>query len=305
MKTFLLLGLAASVAAMELSSDTWDEAVAGKSGSRILVHALAISFRYNVHYRLIPKMKKEEIRNLTKHTTSLQWKNRDDDNTVVWHSDPFDQGACRAAYIGFYTDKHPTQDAGKKCVVKMFLDEICWSEDKWESDMKGMRKCRQLAKEWNEFGLTNKEIEVVTGEILKQTTGQKHLIGQYVLVEPFIEGNYAKWNSNSGWVDHDALSVHSFCHWTYHTTGGEILFCDAQGVRHPEKYIITDACIMSNKAGKYGMTDCGKEAQLDWMRSHKCNDFCSSGWCRVSGASKRKAVRRSTYEWEATDVSTA
>jgi len=31
MKTFLLLGLAASVAAMELSSDTWDEAVAGKT----------------------------------------------------------------------------------------------------------------------------------------------------------------------------------------------------------------------------------------------------------------------------------
>jgi len=234
----------------------------------------------------------------TRETTSLQWKNRDDDNVVVWHKEAFAQGACRNAHIGFYTDKHRYQPAGRKCVVKMFKHQICWSADKWDQDIRGMKKAKELADEWNDLNLISKRIEVLTGEVLQQKTGQPHLIGQYVLVEPFVEGDYQKWNSNSGWVFDDRLSVQAFCHWTYHTTGGQLLFCDAQGVRLDDRYVVTDPCIMSHTPGKFGMTDGGREMQLDWLRNHKCNEFCDPSWPCACGASRRAPVRQSMYVWQ-------
>merc|ERR1719469_273827 len=236
----------------------------------------------------------------TKTSTSLQWKGRSDKNTVVWHDVPFASGACRNAYIGFYTDNHGVQPAGKKCVVKMFKHETCWSPDKWNQDMAGMRKAREPADQWNELGLIDKRIEMLTGELMTQRTGKAALIGQVVLVEPFIEGEYHKWNSNSGWVADDGLSVQAFCHWTYHITGGDLLLCDAQGVRSHDKYVVTDPCIMCDTVGKFGMTDCGREGKVQWMSNHKCNQFCHPSWRRVSGGSKRASVRRSTYAWEMT-----
>ena len=53
---------------------------------------------------------------------------------------------------------------------------------------------------------------------------------EQVLVEDYLVGDFIKWNSNSGWTQHEGSMIQAFCHWTYHYTDGKILLCDAQGM---------------------------------------------------------------------------
>ena len=82
------------------------------------------------------------------------------------------------------------------------------------------------------------------------------------------------------------VSVQAFCHWTYHQSGGEYLFCDAQGIRKLNKYILTDPCILSNKegGGVYGVADVGRKYLLNWFLNHKCSkhSHCDRDWLKPS-----------------------
>ena len=53
--------------------------------------------------------------------------------------------------------------------------------------------------------------------------------GRPVLVEPLIEGTYAKFNSNSGWVNEGYNMMQALSHFSYHVTEGRYLLCDLQG----------------------------------------------------------------------------
>eukprot|EP00803_Ostreobium_quekettii_P011476 evm.model.scf_761.1 EVM.evm.TU.scf_761.1 scf_761:19146-21246(+) len=50
----------------------------------------------------------------------------------------------------------------------------------------------------------------------------------YANLEPFVEGNFEKFNNNAGYVSasHDALQA--FSHWTYHATNGYLMVVDLQ-----------------------------------------------------------------------------
>ena len=124
----------------------------------------------------------------------------------------------------------------------------------------------------------------------------KILVGELVIMEPYLNGEFTKWNSNGGWQNPDAIesSVQAFCHWSYHYSNEELLFCDAQGINRSDKYILTDPCIVSNKdfardengaiidsnEQTYGVTDAGREFLLNWFRTHKCNKFCDKTWAK-------------------------
>ena len=116
--------------------------------------------------------------------------------------------------------------------------------------------------------------------------------GELVIIEPYLNGTFTKWNSNGGWQnpESESASVQAFCHWTYHESGEKLLFCDAQGINKFDKYILTDPCIVSNKdfardkngniineneEQTYGVTDTGREFLLNWFRNHKCNEYCN------------------------------
>ncbi|CAN0348327.1 unnamed protein product, partial [Ascophyllum nodosum] len=66
---------------------------------------------------------------------------------------------------------------------------------------------------------------------------------RYLLVEPFLEGKYLKYNGNNGYVaSQSELSddqrcwwqvAQAFSHFTHHKSAGNFLVCDMQGVdRH-------------------------------------------------------------------------
>jgi len=68
---------------------------------------------------------------------------------------------------------------------------------------------------------------------------------EWLIFEKYLEGEWTKWNANNGYVNQSKLSVHAYCHWTYHTSNGDLVMCDMQGVRDTDKYTITDPCICS------------------------------------------------------------
>ena len=114
------------------------------------------------------------------------------------------------------------------------------------------------------------------------TESHGKLVGQRCLVEPFIE-YFQKFNSNSGAADITAAVAQALSHYSYHASDGTELLCDLQGGKVGESYILSDVVMMS-MSKKYGNTNLGPTGIENWLHSHRCTQFCSSGWKKWSGA---------------------
>ena len=53
-----------------------------------------------------------------------------------------------------------------------------------------------------------------------------------IAVEPFLEGEYKKINSNNGLVMDFSEALAAFSHFTFNASGGEFVVCDLQGVQN-------------------------------------------------------------------------
>eukprot|EP01084_Bolivina_argentea_P135188 238270_1 len=226
-------------------------------------------------------------------------------HSIIWENHPFDAGMCRYAHKARKVEKR-THKTVKQMVVKQFKDKSSYNKSDWKGDIKCYDKAIELITEWNKLGLLNKKY-IMHKPILAQITGwwdgdkyDEAKREQWVLIEEYLDGKYEKWNSNSGWCQNPAMSVQAFCHWTYHHSKGNLLFCDAQGVRGENNYFITDPAIMSAIAGQYGCTDLGVDGIKQWFQVHKCNQFCSKDWIRPNGGGNNsiKIQKASTYRWQ-------
>merc|ERR1719188_1092346 len=106
--------------------------------------------------------------------------------------------------------------------------------------------------------------------------------GAEVAVEPFIEGSYAKFNSNSGWVNEDCEHrlMQALSHFSYHHTGGQRLLCDLQGGAYDTHFVLTDPAILSTNRA-FGQADGGTKFMQNFFGHHKCNCYCDRGWMRM------------------------
>ena len=167
------------------------------------------------------------------------------------------------------------------------MDKHVMAGEEYDGDIKCCELASKLVKEWNKMNVVDKDYEMIMPSLARRdTTGWELLLllnvlfdredeikrmleefeksheqgdevgfGEVVIIEDYLPGTFVKWNSNSGWHKTFDVSVQAFCHWTYHISRGHYLFCDAQSIRTPSKYILTDPCILSNtpKGGKYGV----------------------------------------------------
>lgn len=169
---------------------------------------------------------------------------------------------------------------GEACVRKWFKTGSVFSETYFSEDIKAVHKAIDIVQEWNDEGFVDKTVRVNEAEVWSDTkTGEKHL------VEPFIE-NYQKFNSNSGW--HDGSTpwprvMQALSHFSYHTSGGQLLLCDLQGGCYKDGMILTDPVIMSVNR-HYGVTDLGAEGISNFFAKHRCNEYCRSYWIKPSNA---------------------
>ncbi|XP_032807275.1 transient receptor potential cation channel subfamily M member 7-like isoform X2 [Petromyzon marinus] len=106
-----------------------------------------------------------------------------------------------------------------------------------------------------------------------------HAAGQWFAIEEFVNGEFRKFNNNTGEEGQAANlleeSLLAFSHWTYEYTRGELLVLDLQGVGE----ILTDPSVI--KAGEkrshdmvFGPANLGEDAIKNFRVKHHCNSCC-------------------------------
>ena len=154
---------------------------------------------------------------------------------------PFAAGTFRYAYRARYCKaavKYGKKLNGK-CVVKKWIKKHVFDKDCWKRDVKMSETAAKFVSSWNKLNKVKKSFIVLTPILTEDVTentnpNNKDQIqkGEWVTNEDYLDGKFEKWNSNSGWINENFAksSIQAFCHWTYHYTEGNFLFCDAQGL---------------------------------------------------------------------------
>jgi len=192
---------------------------------------------------------------------------------AVWERKKFAEGEFRYVYRGKYDEG---ERIGEECVRKEFKTGCVYESSFFKNDLKAVQKAAEIVKQFNELGLLSKPIYVNEPEVWVGDANCE-LAGQKMLVEPMIEGEYFKFNSNTGYAAADSDAMQALSHFSYHKTGGEYLLCDLQGGRYSNCYILTDPVILS-KGKVFGPTDLGEKGINNFMAHHKCTKFCHAKW---------------------------
>ena len=91
-------------------------------------------------------------------------------------------------------------------------------------------------------------------------------------VEHYIDGEYIKYNSNSGFVADHRQTPQAFSHFTFERSGHQLMVVDIQGVGD----LYTDPQIHTASGEEYGDGNLGTKGMALFFHSHQCNDICIS-----------------------------
>lgn len=211
--------------------------------------------------------------------------------TIHARSKPFAQGAVRVASYA------RTSASTSKFVVKSFKGGSKMLAH-FAEDMRIQALCKAFALEFN--GLLNIEppIDFVVTTCLqrKAKVGPE---GGCLSLEPYIEGEYIKYNNNSMYVKEDSPGnpdpfnqiAQAFSHFTFERSWGHFLVNDLQGVGH----LLTDPSIQTRDAQRFKLSDTNlKEAGFKFFFvSHECNSYCH----KLELKSKREMVISGAFEF--------
>lgn len=97
-----------------------------------------------------------------------------------------------------------------------------------------------------------------------------------VAIEPFLDGNYIKFSSNTGYEnpDFDAY-IPAFSHYTWIYSRGTKVVLDVQGIFKNGKYYLTDPACQSLDR-KFGNSDLGAMGLCKFVLCHKHNNICEN-----------------------------
>jgi len=199
------------------------------------------------------------------------------DLTVRKRSRPFAQGAQRVASYAL------TAASTRPLVVKSFKKR---DSGKYlahlADDMRCQALCKAFALEFNSLLLPDTEhaIDFVVTTCLRPkqnpflTSAGKD---ECLSLEPFLDGKYIKYNSNSGYVNESVTgpsseAAQAFSHFTFERSRGRFLVSDLQGVGG----ILTDPAIHSRDPERFKLldTNLGEAGFKFFFATHRCNSLC-------------------------------
>ncbi|KXX73688.1 Alpha-protein kinase vwkA [Madurella mycetomatis] len=210
--------------------------------------------------------------------TTLDDMMADDDNilispqklTIHKRKLPFAQGALRVA---FYTR---TAASTNRYVVKSFKRDGSQLAV-LAVDMRCQALCKSFALEFNSLVEDGHSVDFLVTACFK---GQSTSCGgdACISLEPFLEGTYVKYNSNTGGVnqkipnDPANQAAQAFSHFTFERSLGQFLVCDLQGVGG----LLTDPVIHTANPSRFPLsrTNLGMEGFKFFFASHECNHVC-------------------------------
>ncbi|CAJ0583681.1 unnamed protein product, partial [Mesorhabditis spiculigera] len=150
-------------------------------------------------------------------------------------------------------------------VAKRYIQEV--DKQVIFDDVKLQLDCKLWAEEFNRNN-PPKKIDIVQINVIQILD----LPGEpYYHLEHFIEGEYVKYNSNSGFVSEmQRQTPHSFSHFTFERSGHQLIVVDIQGVGD----LYTDPQIHTVVGTDYGDGNLGTRGMALFFHSHQCNEIC-------------------------------
>jgi len=186
-------------------------------------------------------------------------------------------GAHRHVDKGVYS-KGPRKN--QHCVSKYFKTGSVYEDTFFEEDVRAVSEVGKIVQAFNALGHA-KTVYVnepsVWADLEPDSTGKKCKS----LVEPFIEGEYRKFNSNTSYIDESYHTMQALSHFSYHHSGGSKVVLDLQGGYYEDYYVLTDPVVCSTCNG-FGVTDLGAAGISNFFAHHRCNHRCQSSWLKPS-----------------------
>eukprot|EP00933_Yihiella_yeosuensis_P072221 TRINITY_DN80563_c0_g1_i1.p1 TRINITY_DN80563_c0_g1~~TRINITY_DN80563_c0_g1_i1.p1 ORF type:complete len:268 (-),score=29.02 TRINITY_DN80563_c0_g1_i1:252-1055(-) len=183
-------------------------------------------------------------------------------------------GAHRHVYKGIYK-KGPRK--GQYGVKKKFKTGRVFEKKFFEKDIQAVDAAGEVIEAFNGRRISNYRVYLNRPEVWKEVEPDRHGRRSKSLVEPFIEGSYRKFNSNTGYADDGYVTMQALSHFSYHYTNGKQLLCDLQGGKQDGCYVLTDPVICSEDE-QFGVTDLGRAGIQNFFFYHRCNKLCRSSW---------------------------
>jgi hypothetical protein len=186
--------------------------------------------------------------------------------TVHRRARPFAEGVMRR------TSYARTAASTSPFVVKSFKKrgkEIAH----FAEDMRVQAICKAFALEFNGIVGEDNAVDFIVTTCLK---ARKRSGFECLSLEPFIEGEYVKYNNNASYVnpsnDKYNKAAQAFSHFTFERSRGRFMIVDLQGVGN----VWTDPAIHTKDPERYKLSDTnfGEEGFMFFFLTHQCNNIC-------------------------------
>jgi elongation factor 2 kinase len=195
-----------------------------------------------------------------------------DEVLVKMEREPFNHGAMRACYRlkkmsrRLYSSNDWKQQA-HNYVAKSYMEDV--GRDVYFEDVRLQMDAKLWGEEFNRHN-PPKKVDVLQMSILEFTERPGRPIFH---LEHFIDGNYIKYNSNSGFVEENLrLTPQAFSHFTFERSSHHLIIVDIQGVGD----LWTDPQIHTADGTGYGDGNLGTRGMALFFHSHICNAICTS-----------------------------
>eukprot|EP00667_Euglena_gracilis_P001063 EG_transcript_1062 len=199
--------------------------------------------------------------------------------TKAWREEPmkvyiwdkhFDEGNLRMCFMMVAI----TGDGAKhRYVAKQSKDEY-EPDDTYKRDIETQALASMLAEAYN-ARKPPKKIHFLEAFLIRldRRPLNPHTNGPRLMhVEPYIIGDYKKYNNNWGYVSYDERNTpQAFSHFTAEYTKERYLVVDIQGVGD----MYTDPQVHSHDGTRFGIGNCGQEGFEKFFETHECNALCA------------------------------
>nr|CDS26521.1 eukaryotic elongation factor 2 kinase [Hymenolepis microstoma] len=216
------------------------------------------------------------------------------DNILVKVEDkPFDRGAMRECYRLKKAPSNGDWSAASNYVAKQFISPV--SSSVYMDDVRLQMEAKLWAEAFNRQD-PPKKVDVFQMSVIEilndapdsppdsKRRGSITLINNpspksenssslFYHIERYMDGEYRKYNSNSGYVDGKPRNTpQAFSHFTFEHSGHRLLVVDIQGVGD----LYTDPQIHTFDGLGYNDGNLGLRGMALFFHSHRCNPLCEA-----------------------------
>jgi len=198
-----------------------------------------------------------------------------DDCVLKLDRDPFAHGAMRECFrtkkLSNFSHSNDWAKDSNNFVAKRYMDEDV-PRDTYFDDVKLQMDAKLWGEEYNRHNPPKKVDIFMMGVIeLVEISG-----APLYHIEHYIDGDYVKYNSNSGFVadktGYMRQTPQAFSHFSFERSGHELVVVDIQGVGD----LYTDPQIHTAAGLEYGDGNLGTKGMALFFHTHQCNNICQS-----------------------------